>query len=328
MKKKHLFKKHSSQQFCGTCRDIITIRDYIKRKHHHHACYVYIPKHIPQAKRLAPVVFLHGLGCDSAYLLWPLRTTLLHEGIPFISVDLEGHGVESEGYFVMDHARKPHSDEAFLPQLAEFLRSRFSVASFHLIGYSLGAVVAFNAASQSPPPSYVISLSLLAPPWQHQLGVFPLLSESLVLLSKPLVSYLKYFGLKAVLPAFGSMGRKRFPLRVRGKYSRKAMMDWIDKQPLCDYMDAYIKNSQKGSSSLPSLSIPILWLQGKYDRIIPPLPVSVFSSLRSSSTETSTAASFDYHLIATTHLGMLIHDTMMDYVIAHMKRWDRQRLKV
>ncbi|MHB1219445.1 MAG: alpha/beta fold hydrolase [Alphaproteobacteria bacterium] len=95
------------------------------------------------------VVFIHGAGMD--HTVWPLQARwFAHHGRSVLAVDLPGHG-RSEG--------KPiASVEALGAWLGELIAAS-GVPQAALVGHSMGALAAFEAAAQAP--DRVAKLALL-----------------------------------------------------------------------------------------------------------------------------------------------------------------------
>lgn len=100
-----------------------------------------------------PVIFLHGNWASAAW--WERCLARLPDGYRGLAPDLRGRG----------RTAGPDSDYR-LPSLAADLiafADALGVARFHLVGHSLGAGVAMQAALDAPPR--VATLAAIAPPW-------------------------------------------------------------------------------------------------------------------------------------------------------------------
>lgn len=95
------------------------------------------------------VLLLHGLG--SGVKDWEYQRKQLSQHYRVISLDLRGHG-ESE------KPDSPYSIELFAEDVASFLR-KIDISTAHVVGYSLGGMVAFQLISQYP--DKVLSLTII-----------------------------------------------------------------------------------------------------------------------------------------------------------------------
>ncbi|MFD2757442.1 alpha/beta fold hydrolase [Gulosibacter faecalis] len=86
-----------------------------------------------------PVVLLHGVGLNRS--MWDsVRVRLAADGIePAIALDLPGHGAEP-----------PLVGPATLAELADDVRRRLPDGPVHLVGFSLGALIAQQLAATVP----------------------------------------------------------------------------------------------------------------------------------------------------------------------------------
>lgn len=85
-----------------------------------------------------PVVLLHGVGLDRT--MWiPLAESLERAGLPVVALDLPGHG-----------ARPPLREAQTLASLADDVLARLPEGRAHLVGFSLGALIAQHIARYSP----------------------------------------------------------------------------------------------------------------------------------------------------------------------------------
>jgi pimeloyl-ACP methyl ester carboxylesterase len=89
-----------------------------------------------------PIVLLHGWMSDSS--MWGrLDTNPAAEDFQLIAVDLRGHGKSG----------KPHEPEKYGPEMAEDvvrLLDHLKLPKAHLVGYSMGAIVAGKVAATHP----------------------------------------------------------------------------------------------------------------------------------------------------------------------------------
>src|SRR5262249_15877802 len=89
-----------------------------------------------------PIVLLHGWMSDSS--MWGrLDTNPARKEFQLIAVDLRGHGKSD----------KPHDPEKYGPEMAEDvvrLLDHLKLPKAHLVGYSMGAIVAAKVAATHP----------------------------------------------------------------------------------------------------------------------------------------------------------------------------------
>lgn len=91
-----------------------------------------------------PVVLIHG-WLSSAGVNWALPGTSTHLAKDFqvIALDVRGHGLSD----------KPTKDEAYGPELVEDvvrLLDHLKIKKAHIVGYSMGGIIAANLASKHP----------------------------------------------------------------------------------------------------------------------------------------------------------------------------------
>jgi pimeloyl-ACP methyl ester carboxylesterase len=86
--------------------------------------------------RKPTVVLLHGVGLD--HTMWEPTAALLADGFTVIALDLPGHGT-----------RPPARGRVVLADLADGVASEIPAGS-HLVGFSLGALVAQHLALHRP----------------------------------------------------------------------------------------------------------------------------------------------------------------------------------
>lgn len=96
-----------------------------------------------------PVLFIHGLG--GTHLDWEYQIDHFKEQFTVITVDLRGHGQT-------DKPTDPYSVELFAQDIAAFIQF-IAPQGIHVVGHSLGGMVAFQLALDFP--ALVKSLTIL-----------------------------------------------------------------------------------------------------------------------------------------------------------------------
>lgn len=98
------------------------------------------------------VIFIHGAGMDRT--VWQLQTRYFaHHGMSVLAVDLPGHG-KSEGPFV-------DSVPAMAAWIADLVQAA-GLGNAHLVGHSMGALIALETAASHPEAVASISLCGIA----------------------------------------------------------------------------------------------------------------------------------------------------------------------
>jgi pimeloyl-ACP methyl ester carboxylesterase len=110
-----------------------------------------------------PVILLHG-WLASGRINWDLPGTsdLLAKDCQVITVDMPGHGLSD----------RPTKDEAYGPELVEDvvrLMDHLKIKKAHLVGYSMGGIMAANLAAKHP--DRVLSVVLGGMGWLHEGGL-------------------------------------------------------------------------------------------------------------------------------------------------------------
>jgi pimeloyl-ACP methyl ester carboxylesterase len=109
-----------------------------------------------------PVVLIHG-WLSSAGVNWALpgTTARLAKDFQVVALDLRGHG----------QSDKPTEEEAYGPELAEDvlrLLDHLKIEKAHLVGYSMGGIIAANLAARHP--ERVLSVTLGGMAWLKDRG--------------------------------------------------------------------------------------------------------------------------------------------------------------
>jgi pimeloyl-ACP methyl ester carboxylesterase len=87
-----------------------------------------------------PLLFIHGLGSSSQD--WEEQTSFFSANYTVITVDVRGHGKS-------DKPKGPYSIQLFAEDIAAFIQI-LNVAPVHMIGISMGGMIAFQLAVSQP----------------------------------------------------------------------------------------------------------------------------------------------------------------------------------
>ncbi|MGE0439096.1 MAG: alpha/beta fold hydrolase [Gemmatimonadales bacterium] len=192
----------------------------------------------------APVVLLHGLGSSKAD--WGPQVAALSAGYRTIAVDLRGHG-ESP------HPEGPWTLRDFAADVAELLR-RLDAAPAHVIGLSLGGMVAFQLLADHPAlvRSAVIINSGPAYPrtWQGQVLIW-----SRLLL-------LRWRGLPAL---GGGIAARLFPKPEQAEHLRRFLAGFVRNDPAAYSRTLRAIGGFDVSAGLAGMRCPVLALSGDRD---------------------------------------------------------------
>jgi pimeloyl-ACP methyl ester carboxylesterase len=202
----------------------------------------------PAFSATATVLF-HGTGNDALFCWENLILDLLKTGRAVFAFDLPGHGQHSST--ILNEYSFAHA-AAFLPKLLPELLP--TLKETEAIGYSLGALAALHQVKESRLPWR--SLVLMALPERVELTSHFIVIEALSFLHKGWWRQLKRFGWDASFPAFGSIRRSRFPIRL----------DPDIRMSYPVFMGQLIKSTDV-KEELKALSIPILLLYGTQDSL-------------------------------------------------------------
>jgi len=194
-------------------------------------------------------VLFHGTGNDALFCWEYLILDLLKTGRAVFTFDLPGHGRESST--ILSEASFARA-ASFLPRLLPKLFDNLKEAE--AIGYSLGALAALQQISDRAMPWR--ALVLMAVPEQVELSAAFLVNEALSFFRKSWWQQLLRFGWDASFPAFGTVRRARFPIRL----------DQDIRMSYPDFVDKIFKN-RNVKEELKKLSVPILLLYGTRDSL-------------------------------------------------------------
>lgn len=286
---------------------IEVIRKDLVRYEHRHCCYFFKP---PSSNIKSSVVYLHGLGGDSTYLTHFMIRQLTKSQYTVICIDLEGHGHLSEGLW----RGKDHDDRKFCSDLARFL-CQSGIASYHLIGHSLGALLATlyaylssrgelikESPAHSPKSSShhlptIKSLTVLNIPWMLNRASWKLLGEASVLTAPLFWQHLWRLGPRETLPAMGPFLRNRYPLRQTFPTTAyyPYIASWVQSRPVLEWL------TQSNSETL--------WIEGRYDGLIPTLPSQLIEH---------SSVTVKKIIVPAGHIAILLCNKTLSAIIDHL----------
>jgi pimeloyl-ACP methyl ester carboxylesterase len=194
-------------------------------------------------------VLFHGTGNDALFCWENLILDLLKSGRAVFAFDLPGHGWSSST--ILNEASFKDC-AAFLPKLLPGLLP--DLKRTEAIGYSLGALAALHQVTQHAMPWH--SLVIMALPERVELTSAFIIIEALSFLRHGWWEQLKRYGWDASFPAFGSVRRSRFPIR----------MDPDIPLSYPAFVGHMLKNKDV-RAELKKVTVPTLLLYGTRDRL-------------------------------------------------------------
>jgi pimeloyl-ACP methyl ester carboxylesterase len=206
-----------------------------------------------QGSDTAPlVVLVHGFAIGSK--LWEgTFERLVADGFRVLRFDLYGRGFSDRPDVIYDK-------DLFVEQLQDLLQTLVITEPFHLVGISMGALVAAEFAAKKP--SQITTLTLLSPLSQRQdvrLFQIPLLAEPLaiLLMKTQLTEHIESMVNQPVAEL--DMLTTQFFDDIKVKGTRNGLLSTVRHLLAYDHLDTY---QQLGQQNIPTLMI---W--GKQDNI-------------------------------------------------------------
>lgn len=210
-------------------------------------------------------ILFHGTGNDQLFTWQNLIEALLSKGRSVLTFDLDGHGTASTTTLY----RKRFWDSA--EDLRAFLNAKgISDYPYELVGYSLGALLALDAASQQTlRPRKIV---LIALPLRIKIGLRFAASEAFSITKRSFFRQWANYGWRETFPAVGSFRRKSFPLRIdpdfKAAYPQMVDQLLVDKPPL-ELLTKLSQNCLAVFGSRDTLARPeesALWRKADRDR--------------------------------------------------------------
>lgn len=219
---------------------------YIKIKNTKY--YAYTAGHAPTRQRQS-VVFVHGAACEHS--VWALQSRYFaYHGYNIIALDLPGHGL-SDG--------KPMNRiQDYADWVAQIVAASVG-ANTHLVGHSMGALIALETAAQLS-RSVVASLTLLG--FSYPMAV------SDVLLDAAQHNPPKAYSMMTQWSHTSPIGGEPNP----GFWSSGSQMRMLENsKPGTVYTDLLACNNYlQGQDALAKTDCPILFISGAQDKMAPP----------------------------------------------------------
>jgi alpha-beta hydrolase superfamily lysophospholipase len=214
--------------------------------------------------RSALVIMLHGLGEDSIFPQWHWATSLVARGIPVLSVTWDGHG--EFGHSVLDISSATRTIPLVLQKIygdsaGSTSDSVADAPRCFLMGNSFGAVLSLVAATRPEIPALVSGVIAVSPMVcidvsRHQPREFlsKLSPRSFV---RDVFPRMSLYGWDAMESKSGLFKGERARVRMR-----------VGIDPL-DQVRAFLAETVSRRQLLRNVRVPVLWLHGVKDHIVP-----------------------------------------------------------
>lgn len=159
----------------------------------------------------APILLIHGLG--SSILDWESQVSFFSKSYQVIAVDIRGHGQT-------DKPEGPYSIQLFAEDICALIRF-LDLPPVHLVGHSLGGMIAFQLVLDNP--EWVKSLTIInsAPAL-----IFPNLSMRIRFLLRHI--NIKLFGMNLLSYA---IAKKLFPKKEQAIQRKLIFQRWRKNDP-------------------------------------------------------------------------------------------------
>ena len=177
---------------------------YYQRRTNEFTRYFYF---FPKNAKKHAIVFVHGTGNDALFPNFSYFQTILAKGWQLFSFDLDGHGRGNST--LLDSSTIWTCVDSAINELRNHCNQATAI---HLIGESIGGLLAWTKACSSPPS--VTSALCIATPFHLQLNSLSLLNELRSVTGHSLQRYRRRWGLRDSIPAFGPVMRTQFPIRL------------------------------------------------------------------------------------------------------------------
>lgn len=212
---------------------------------------VYALKLLPHKKLRGVVLFVHGTGNDACYPFLYLFLTLVEAGFAVMSFDLDGHGQFSKTVGRLD------SFTRCIDNALAHCRKEFPDTPQYILGHSIGGMLTLNYLRQHP--HAVKAAAIMSMPCKTKFAWRMMLPEVVASAHPVWLKQLSFYGWKHLFPAFGTFGRKAFPLRLEAHGSNMGYVDFVSK----------LFQNFPPEDLAAKVEDPVLCLYGQFDWIAP-----------------------------------------------------------
>lgn len=192
-----------------------------------------------------PVVLIHGLG--SSTLDWEHQVAFLSQFYQVITFDLRGHGQS-------DKPKEHYSVPMFSQDVIALIRE-LTQEPVHLIGHSLGGMVAFQVVLDAP--EIIKSLTILnsAPS-----VIFPSIKSRILFYLRTL--NVRFFGMYWLSHQIAKMA---FPYPTQNELRAKFISRWMQNDPIAYSHALHAFNHWDVSNRMPEIKCPTLIIGAEHD---------------------------------------------------------------
>lgn len=210
-------------------------------------------------------VVAHATGNDKYYPLVEIHRLLLKRGLAVYAFDLDGHGRESS------HVLSASTADTMLDFAVTDARERTGKMPVHLIGQSLGALLVMrHLAQRLEMPRDYRSATLISPPVSGRILARQYWREGLSVVSKSWRAATRTYGRLGIVPAFGPVKRKLYPLRLEKGYRSWSVNSYGG------LVDDLVKTWRLGETFDPN-RLPTLVIFGSKDELTPPSQAEIMT---------------------------------------------------
>lgn len=192
-----------------------------------------------------PIVFIHGLGSSTRD--WENQLSHFAKNYQVITFDLRGHGQS-------DKPNHHYSVPIFTADAAKFIQSVVN-EPVHLVGHSLGGMIAFQLAIDHPELLKSVSIINSGPS-----VIFPSLISKLRFLMR-LIS-VRLFGMHQVSHALAKM---LFPNPQQTTLKNQFIQHWMENDPQGYLNSLHAFHDWDVTAKLPTIKCPTLILTSDHD---------------------------------------------------------------
>lgn len=216
------------------------------------------------ARRDVLVILFHGMGDDCTYPHWHWIESMVQRGLSVLSVDWDGHGVTGGSLLDMQSASRSFMliiQKIYGEQGASDLGKVRPGPHLFLMGHSAGGALALLSVTRPEVTSLVKGVIAVSPAVvvasdsETKREALCYLRPSAWL--KDLLGRVPHYGVMGLVPAVGKFRRKSFPIRLRVGI------------PYAEQLRTFVRETFEARRVLRDVAVPVLWLHGSRDRVVP-----------------------------------------------------------